>query len=134
MRANLTKTHSKPHWNLIRTDSNVLPVHPFFNGLVIPTAAPGEWVGLHHGFNERKPEKTTTKNRNCADNKATPLTIQESQTQIVIPPTKSMDNENYEEKLSRKEQPTFKANDSRQEVTVEVHPKRYHSLPNLRKK
>lgn len=85
--------------------------------------------------------KKTSENNNeeselRADNKATPLTIQvqESQTQIVIPPTKSMDNENYEEKLSRKERPTFKANDSRQEVTVEVHPKRYHSLPNLRKK
>ena len=82
--------------------------------------------------------KKTSENNNeeselRADNKATPLTIQESQTQIVIPPTKSMDNENYEEKLSRKERPTFKANDSRQEVTVEVHPKRYHSLPNLRK-
>ena len=84
-------------------------------------------------------QKKTSENNNeeselRADNKATPLTIQESQTQIVIPPTKSMDNENYEEKLSRKEQPTFKANDSRQEVTVEVHPKRIHSLPNLRKK
>ena len=45
-----------------------------------------------------------------------------------------MDNENYEEKLSRKERQTFKANDSRQEDTVEVHPKRIHSLPNLRKK
>ena len=85
--------------------------------------------------------KKTSENNNeeselRADNKATPLTIQvqESQTQIVIPPTKSMDNENYEEKLSRKERPTFKANDSRQEVIVEVHPKRYHSLPNLRKK
>ena len=83
--------------------------------------------------------KKTSENNNeeselRADNKATPLTIQESQTQIVILPTKSMDNENYEEKLSRKERSTFKANDSRQEVTVEVHPKRYHSLPNLRKK
>ena len=85
-------------------------------------------------------QKKTSENNNeeselRADNKATPLTIQvqESQTQIVIPPTKSMDNENYKEKLSRKERPTFKANDSRQEVTVEVHPKRYHSLPNLRK-
>ena len=84
-------------------------------------------------------QKKTSENNNeeselRADNKATPLTIQESQTQIVIPPTKSMDNENYEGKLSRKERPTFKANDSRQEVTVEVHPKRYRSLPNLRKK
>ena len=86
-------------------------------------------------------QKKTSENNNeeselRADNKATPLTIQvqESQTQIVIPPTKSMDNENYEEKLSRKERPTFKANDSRQEVTVEVHPKRSHSFPNLRKK
>ena len=84
-------------------------------------------------------QKKTSENNNeeserRADNKATPLTIQESQTQIVIPPTKLMDNENYKEKLSRKERPTFKANDSRQEVTVEVHPKRYHSLPNLRKK
>ena len=85
-------------------------------------------------------QKKTSENNNeeselRAKNKSTPLTIQESQTQIVIPPTKSMDNENYEGKLSRKERPTFKArNDSRQEVTVEVHPKRYHSLPDLRKK
>ena len=84
-------------------------------------------------------QKKTSENNNeeselRAKNKSTPLTIQESQTQRVVLPTKSMDNGNNEEQLSRKERPTFKANDSRQKVTVEVHPKRYHSLPNLRKK
>ena len=64
-----------------------------------------------------------------ARNKVIPFTIQDKpQAQIVSPPSKSLDNENYKGKLPRRE-PTPDADYSRQEVMVEVHPKRNHGPP-----
>ena len=65
--------------------------------------------------------------RRAARNKVNPFTIQDKQqAQIVIPPSKSLDNENYTEKLPRREGPTLDADYSRREVIVKVHPKRNH--------
>ena len=71
-----------------------------------------------------KDEKFGTR---AARNKVIPFTIQdEPEAQIVSPPSKSMDNENYTGKFIRKGRPTPDANYSRQEVIVEVHPKFNH--------
>ena len=73
---------------------------------------------------ENKGEKLGTR---TARNKVIPSTIQdEPQAQIVSPPSKSMDNENHTGKLPRRERLTPDADYSRQEVFVEVHPKRNH--------
>ena len=65
-----------------------------------------------------------------ARNKVIPFTIQDKpQAQMVSPPSKSLDNENYKGKLPRREGPTPDADYSRQEVMVEVHPKRNHGPP-----
>ena len=74
-----------------------------------------------------KDEKFGTR---AARNKVIPFTIKdEPEAQIVCPPSKSMDNENYSGKFLRKERPTPGADYSRQEVIVEVHRKFNHSLP-----
>ena len=76
---------------------------------------------------ENKDEKL---GRRAARNKVIPFTRQDKpQVQIVSPPSKSLDNENYTGKLPRRERPTPDADYSRQEVIVEVHPKRNHGPP-----
>ena len=76
---------------------------------------------------ENKDEKL---GRRAARNKVIPFTIQDKpQVQIVSPPSKSLDNENYTGKLPRRERPTPDADYSRQEVIVEVHRKRNHGPP-----
>ena len=61
--------------------------------------------------------------RRAARKKVIPFTVQDKpQVQIVSPPSKSLDNENYTGKFLRKERPTPDADYSRQEVIVEVHP------------
>ena len=61
--------------------------------------------------------------RRAARKKVIPFTVQDKpQVQIVSPPSKSLDNENYTGKFTRKERPTPDADYSRQEVIVEVHP------------
>ena len=62
-----------------------------------------------------------------AGNKVIPFTIQdEPQAQLVSAPAKTLGNEKYTGKLPRREQPTHDADYLRQEVIVEVHPKRNH--------
>ena len=61
--------------------------------------------------------------RRAARKKVIPFTVQDKpQVQIVSPPSKSLDNENYTGKFLRKERPTPDADYSRQEIIVEVHP------------
>ena len=120
---NITREPDQERFELSSTCS------PLFQWVRNSNCCNGRMGQIVQQFEQKKSRENIDEKlgRQAARNKVIPFTIQEKpQAQIISPP---MDNENYTGKLPRRERPTPYADYSRQEVIVEVHPKRNHGPP-----
>ena len=123
---NFTREPDQERFELTSTCS------PLFQWVRNSNCCIGRMGQIVQQFEQRKSSENIDEKlgKRTARNKVIPFTIQDKpQAQMVSPPSKSLDNENYTGKLPRREGPTPDADYSRQEVIVEVHPKRNHGPP-----